>query len=273
MSYKEKTVNIKNKDIIEVTKSKRLPVKNRLRAPRMDSTSKSQEEINNKNAIDSLRLSILENFDTEDWFYTLSYKEEISPTDAKRLLSNFRQTLVRFYKKLNAAVKYIFVTECTPKKHRIHHHIMIKVDGAKQDWQVIKNIWTHGFVKPRPYAGEPEDAEKIANYMIKKNVNAFFTEPAIFKKRWYPSANLKHPQIQKEIIHRVRWLREPRIPKGYYLDKNSLANGITCYGNGEFEYEYQFYRLIRLKNSTNKPIYKNNKTVKYKNDFTAKPGG
>lgn len=273
MSYKTKIVNIKNKAIIEITKSKRLPVKNRQRAPRLDTTTKAQEEINNKNAIDSLRLAILENFEVGDWFYTLSYKTEPSPADAKRFLTNFRQRLTRYYKSINAVVKHIFVTECTPKVHRLHHHAMIKIVGAKADWQIIKKLWKHGFVKVRPYGGELEDAERVANYLIKKNVNAFFTAPTIFKKRWYSSTNLKRPAVQKEIIHRARWLREPRIPKGYYLDKNSLKNGIVCYGNGEFEHEYQFYRLIRLKNSTKTIKHKNYKAVKLKKYFTTKPDG
>lgn len=273
MAYKIKTVNIKNKEIIEVTKSKRLPVKSRLRAFRTDTTTKSQEEINNKNAVDSLRLSILENFETGDWFYTFSYKKEPPPTESKRLLGNFRQRLMRHCKKIGAVFKYIFVTECTPKIHRIHHHAMIKIEGnikKEEMWQVIKNLWKHGFVKARPYGGEPDDAERIAKYMIKKNVNAFFTEPKIFKKRWYSSNNLKKPVIEKEIIHRQRWLKEPRVPVGYYLQKDSLRNDLVCFGNGEFEHEYQFYRLIRLKNSTSKKLKKSIKTVRYKKYFTAK---
>lgn len=272
MSYKNKEVIIKNKDIIEVTKSRRLPVKNRQRSPKTETTTRSQEEINNKNAIDSLRLLILENFNIGDWFFTLSYSHEPSPKDAKRLLGNFRQRLIRHCKSINAVVKYIFVTECTPKIHRMHHHAMIKIEGAKLDWQLIKELWTHGFVKPRPYAGEPEDAERVANYMVKKNVNAFFTQPQIFKKRWWASTNLKKPPVTQSIVHRKKWLQEPRVPKGYYLDKNSLTNSINNFGTG-LEYEYQFYRLIRIKNNTNNMQHKNNKLIKKKNHFTANPDG
>lgn len=273
MAYRVKTVNIKNEEIIEVTKSKRLPAKSRLRAFKTDITPAAQEEINNKNAIDSLRLLILENFEEGDLFCTFSYSKSPAPATAKRLLSNFRQRLMRYCKKIGAVFKYIFVTECTAKIHRIHHHAMIKIEGdikKEKIFKTIKSLWTHGFTKLQLYAGEIDDAERVAKYLIKKNVNAFFTEPKIFKKRWHSSNNLKKPVTKKEIIHRQRWLKEPRVPVGYYLQKDSLRNDLVCFGNGEFEHEYQFYRLIRLKNSTSKKLKKSIKTVRYKKYFTAK---
>ena len=42
MAYKKDVISIRNGDILEITKSKRLPVKNRLRCIKMNTTSEQQ---------------------------------------------------------------------------------------------------------------------------------------------------------------------------------------------------------------------------------------
>lgn len=253
MSYVKKQTSINNDNILEIYYTKKLPVKNNIRSPKMGLTPLAQEEVNNKNAINMLRLLILNNFGDRDLFLSLTYKDkkdddrkEPTPEEAKKHLANFRQKLIRFYKKKNAVVKYIFCTECTSKQQRIHHHLLLKVEGCDVNPTDIKNLWGHGFVSVKVYGGQITDAEDLANYMVKKKRNAFFTAPGVFKKRYNASKNLEKPQVTSVIVRRKYWLREPRIPKGYMLDKNSLINGIYTFGNGESDYEYQFYRLIKI---------------------------
>lgn len=278
MSYVKKQISINNSNILEIYYTKKLPVKNNIRSPKMGLTPLAQEEVNNKNAINSLRLLILENFNDGDLFLSLTYrdkkdedKKEPSPGEAKKYLANFRQKLIRFYKKKNAVVKYIFCTECTLRKQRIHHHVLLKIEGCDVNPSDIRNLWGHGFVSVKVYGGQITDAEDLANYMVKKKRNAFFTAPTVYKKRYNASKNLKKPEVTSVIVRRKYWLREPRIPKGYMLDKNSLINGIYTFGNGESDYEYQFYRLIKI----DKPVKriklqknKNSKRVKKEIYFT-----
>lgn len=281
MSYKKKVVSIKDNYIREITYTKKLPVKNRIRNQKLEPTTLAQEEVNNRNAINVLRLLILENFSENDWFFTLTYSDtksgtesEPTPEDAKRYLANFRQKLLRFYKKRGGTVKYIFCTECTPRRKRIHHHALIRIEGVEEvKWQDIREMWQYGWTKQRPFGGKIEDAERVANYMIKKNVNAFFTQPSIYKKRYNASKNMKKPTETSVIIRAKNWLPVPRVPKGYMLDKNSLINGIYSFGENGLDYEYQFFRLIRIdvgskKTSKNRTV--KNKPFKMKINFTGK---
>ena len=43
MAYRKDEISIRNGDILEITKSKRLPVKNRLRCIKMNTTSEQQK--------------------------------------------------------------------------------------------------------------------------------------------------------------------------------------------------------------------------------------
>lgn len=246
MAYKQKIVSIQQGNIVEVTKTQRLPVKNKIRNNRQNVTTLVQSELNNKNAINNLRLLLLENFTAEDLYCTLTYKNEPTPAEAKKELANFRQRLQRFYKKLDAEVKYISITECLTKKQRIHHHIIIHVDNIRIKLSDIKSLWLNGWVKARVFGGTIEDCQRLANYLVKKKRNAFFTQPHIYIKRWNSSKNLQKPQQITAIIHHKTWRNEPKIKKGYYLDKDSLINGYYIFEEGYYEYEYQFYRIIRL---------------------------
>lgn len=87
MAYKQKIVSIQQGNIVEVTKTQRLPVKNKIRNNRQNVTTLIQSELNNKNAINNLRLLLLENFTAEDLYCTLAYKNEPTPAEAKKRVS------------------------------------------------------------------------------------------------------------------------------------------------------------------------------------------
>lgn len=53
------------------------------------------------------------------------------------------------------------------------------------------------------------------------------------KKLWYPSKGLKHvePGPAREI--KSRKIGEIKVPKGYYLDPDSVRTGISAYDGSE----------------------------------------
>ena len=55
-------------------------------------------------------------------------------------------------------------------------------------------------------------------------------------------------KARTEIMKKDDWPEDPRIPKGYYLDKDSLVNGVNKMG-----YRYQYYRMIKI--GWKKPSY------------------
>ena len=254
--YRKTTTNIRNGEYIEVYKTKKLLPKNTARSPRRNPTTSIQEKINNRRAINKLRLDILENYNAGDIFYTLTYEGK-TPTiqEAENKRKNFNRRLRRECKAINpnAVVKYISVTDCkmdcndeeqSLKYGRIHHHILIRFENVTISPAKVAQIWGHGFIAVRRFKGTPKDAKRLANYFIKKDSNAFFTQNSIIKKRWSASKNLKTPQRKTATIHRKNWRKDPKDIKGYYVDKSSVINGsfMICEG---CEYEYQFYRLIR----------------------------
>ena len=244
MAYKKDVISIRNGDILEITKSKRLPVKNRLRCIKMNTTSEQQEKRNIKYATNLLRLLLLQNFNENDLYCILTYDKPVSGEEAKKHLANFRKRLQRLAKKLDVEAKYIAVTEIG-EKSRIHHHIIIHSSKNIINMARIRELWKNGFVKIRKYSGTLQEAENIANYFIKKNSNAFYLLPHIYKKRWNSSQNLQKPQRSTAVIHHKNWRVQPKTKKGYYLDTHSIINGFYTFESG-IEYEYQFYRLIRI---------------------------
>lgn len=245
MAYKKEVIDIKEGYILEITKTKRLPVKNRLRNNKMNTTSEQQEKRNIKYATNLLRLLLLQNFNENDLYCTLTYDKPVAGEEAKKYLANFRKRLQRLAKKLDVEAKYIVVTEIGGK-NKIHHHIIIHTSRNIIKVSHIRDIWKNGFVKIKLYGGTLQDAENLANYFIKKNRNAFYVLPNIYKKRWNSSQNLQKPQRSTAVIHHKTWKIQPKTKKGYYLDTHSIINGFYEFDSG-IEYEYQFYRLIRIK--------------------------
>lgn len=212
MAYKKDVISIRNGDILEITKSKRLPVKNRLRCIKMNTTSEQQEKRNIKYATNLLRLLLLQNFNENDLYCTLTYDKPVSGEEAKKYLANFRKRLQRLAKKLDVEAKYIVVTEIGGK-NKIHHHIIIHTSRNIIKVSHIRDIWKNGFVKIKLYGGTLQDAESLANYFIKKNRNAFYVLPNIYKKRWNSSQNLQKPQRSTAVIHHKTWKIQPKTKK------------------------------------------------------------
>lgn len=251
--YRQTRTYIRQGDIIEVYKTKRLPSKNKTRSPRRKPTTVIQENINNRQAINKLRLKMLENFFEGDMFCSLTYEgKEPTLEEAQKEWANFRQRLVRECRRINknAVVKYIVVTECSEKEqplehHRIHHHVLLRVENVKLKNDDIKKLWERGNADIKKFKGTMEDAQNLASYFVKKDCNAFFTQNGKNKKRWSASQNLKTPQRKTATVYRKNWRKEPKTQKGYYIDKSSLINGSYSLCEG-CEYEYQFYRMIRI---------------------------
>lgn len=75
-----------------------------------------------------------------------------------------------------------------------------------------------------------------------KETNKSFRDPDNPAKcRYSRSRNLVEPQPERRVMKRDDWPEEPRTPKGFCLDKQSLHNGINRLG-----YKYQYYRLLRM---------------------------
>ena len=215
---------------------KRTPPSER-RAP----TPEEQERINERQSARKLRRKIHANFDPNDLFETLTYGRDRrpDPKGAAHELKLFLNRLRRDWKREGTDLRYIVVTEYKSKS--IHHHLIVNDlpdgTGAKK----IAQSWSRNGHANTKYLYEDGQYERLAEYLIKETSKTFRDPDNPSKLRYSCSRNLVTPMAKTRILKRDDWPEEPRVPKGYYLEKDSLVNGVNKMG-----YRFQFYRLIKI---------------------------
>ena len=229
-----------SKNMIEVLDyhTSRTYRRNGKRVKRKCITPDAQKRNNEKQAEVMLRMLIDNNFNTNDCYLTLTYREQPETwDDAKKDIQNFIRRLKRRYKKLGKELKYIYVAE---GKTRIHFHMII--NNAELYSDEINELWSHGMHKLMLYQGRAEDAVKLARYFIKEKRSACYSEKdSTFKRRWNSSKNLEKPKVKTEILKPSEWRDYIQPPNGYYVETDSVVEDVSEEG-----YPYRFYRLIKI---------------------------
>lgn len=230
-------------DVIEVEKihSGRYGAPGKKRKKKSKPTKEEIVKQNERNAIKKLRRKINCNFGLGDYHLILTYRKEERPNteEARNIISQFLRKLRAVYKKHGTDLKYVLTTEY--KNKAIHHHLI--VNGA-DEWNVTKEItklWPRGRPKLSPL-DDKGDYSLLAEYFVKETCDSFRDADNPNKTRYTCSRNLKEPIVKKEIIKAGTWRKEPKEKKGWYIDKNSLVDGI----NPITGFRYQYYRLLRL---------------------------
>lgn len=204
-------------------------------------TPEEMARINERNCLKKLRRKIQANFDEGDLFITLTYKAASRPDvkEARKRLRRFLYKIRNVWKKEGRPLKYIMVTEYMNKS--IHHHLVLNdlPDGSGP--KKVNQIWKVNGGTHCKYLYEDGQYERLAAYLVKETNKSFRAPGNPAKVRYSCSRNLKDPKPKTVKLKRDDWPEEPRVPKGWYLDKNSLVNGVDKYG-----YRYQYYRLIRM---------------------------
>lgn len=237
MRKRKKTIS---KNMVEVLDyhTSRTYRKNGKRVKKKSITPEAMKKRNEKASEAMLRMLIDNNFNTNDCYLTLTYREQPATwDDAKKDIQNFIRRLKRRYKKLGKELKYIYVAE---GKIRIHFHMII--NNAELYSDEINELWTHGMHKLMLYQGRAEDAVKLARYFIKEKRSACYSEKEnTFKRRWNSSKNLEKPKVKTEILKPSEWRDYIQPPNGYYVETDSVVEDVSEEG-----YPYRFYRLIKI---------------------------
>lgn len=184
-----------------------------------------------------IRWLLKENFGEHDYWITLTYRageRPISLEEAKLQIQKFLRQMRDWYKKQGTPMKYIVITEYG-SRGGVHHHIVVnRIPGA--DIEMVKK-W--------PY-GNPQftllylqgDFRKLANYIAKQPA-----EDNAIKKKWYSrSRNLQKPRMEKRVMRRKTFAQDPFVPKGFYLEKESLYAGT----NPITGHPYRYYTLVKI---------------------------
>lgn len=196
---------------------------------------------NERNRWRKIQRLILNNFHEGDWHLILKYRPEERPEtyeEAKAHRKKFLDKMRAAYKKAGIPFKWIAVTERGKRGHVLHHHLVIEdirrdgIDTVK----LVKKLWTYGseFFSALYVDGE---YEKLAEYIVKaetKEEGGWCT--------YSRSRNLKNPVKTVEDVPHKRWRDPPVAPKGWYVVKDSVYNGI----NPVTGYPYQHYTIKKL---------------------------
>lgn len=240
--YIKRTVVMRNTIDIEkvyVTRYGRGEAREKRRQP----TPEEIERNNARVAAKKLKWILNTNFGPGDYHATLTYRPEERPDkkEARKQLKSLLGKLKRAYKKRGMEFKYIAVTEY--KRKSIHHHIVLNGFSGEEDNTVrlIGRLWKCGRPKFVPM-DENGEYGQLADYLIKETEKTFRDKEAPGKQRYSRSRNLKMPEIKVEEMKAKEWRKEPKPPKGYYIDKNSFYDGI----NGFTGRRCQYYTCVRI---------------------------
>lgn len=231
---------------IEVHKSYTKYEGKKSKGDKVKPTPEEMEKVNQINAERNLRLIINANFQEGDWFSTLTYRKEErqTPAKAKKCVKALLDALRNEFKKYGEELKYIHVTEY--KNKAIHHHLIINDIKIINVAKLIRKLWKYG----RPDFKVLDDTgqyKDLAAYLIKETAKTFKENDGGHMQRYSCSRNLVRPVPVTEIIKKAnKWAADPRPIKGYYIDKDSVYNGVNPFTGREF----QRYTMIRLDDDT-----------------------
>lgn len=216
-------------------------------------TADQVQKMNQRYSEKELNIKLHHNFKAGDIHLTLTYAgEEPSQEKARNEMKKFIDRLKRLYKKHDTEFKWILATEYENK--RIHHHMVVSYIDPK----LLNKAWKNGIVRPS-FLEESGDWRKLASYLIKETSKTFRKENAFSKRRWTCSRNVVSPNAHTEEVS-AEQLFEPKATKGYYIDKESIWQGI----NPDTERPFMEYIQIALDSPCKK--YCRGKRRKYKKD-------
>lgn len=224
---------------VEIDKyySVRYHPKGEKRAQKENPSSEAVRRNNLRRAVKQLRRLMNANFVDGDYLVRLDFFKE-KPKDSmemQALMAKAIRKLKNEFRKTGKELKYIYVKEVGPKGSRHIHMMMNKCDS-----DIIRKCWPHGGIHIDPLTSNGQYA-KIAEYFLKYSMRTEETEERLVGKRWYASRNLEKPVVKKKLILACKFREKMHVPKGWYLDKDSMRTGISEVTG----FEYLSYTLIK----------------------------
>lgn len=197
------------------------------RTERKKPTPEEMRENNRRNRIAKNRRLIKWNFVAEeDYWVTFTYRPDQRPEDRKqalKIMENFRKCLHRRFDKAETTMKWICITEIG-SKGAVHHHMII--NRIPELDTMLAKMWKYGHVSIKLLYKEG-DFQGLARYLCK--------ESKINRSR-----NLIEKDPEIELMKRGTWTEEIKVPKGFYLDRDSVWEGVNKFG-----FKYRNYIIVK----------------------------
>ena len=182
------------------------------------------------------------NFVEGDYVRTLTFAPAQRPADmkeAQRIFKDFYQRLRREYRKRYFDLFWIANIECTPRGAWHIHFVCNAIFGGSD---IIKELWPYGGVYDQLIRDITRSGKDLGSYMSKTPDSTADGEHKVVESKLTHSKNLIIPQPEEKAISGWKLKDAPRIPKGWYLIKESYFEGVNMEG-----YKYRTYKMARLK--------------------------
>lgn len=197
---------------------------------------------------------IKHNFQKGDYWSTFTYRTADKPRDmegAKADFQNLIRAVKKRFKKADQELKYWGAIEIG-KHGGIHLHIILsRIEGMDK---ILQECWTKGGIHNElMYEDSDGGFRQLVEYLLKVPGEE---NPETGKKngmveKWESrSRNLEEPPVKKKIIASATYRQGANIPKGYYLDKDSLREGFDKFTG----YKYRSYTLIQIQEQTKRRL-------------------
>ena len=237
MGYIRKWWDTPNGRVVEEYHSRGQPPPEN-RGKKRKATPEEMKKANRRQKERNIKLLIMNNFGENDYYVTLTYRKEERPgsmEECKKQFQKFIRRVKEAYKKAGGVLKWIRNIEIGTRGGMHIHLIMNRIrDGDV----ILRRCWPYGGVHTSLLYAEG-GFRKLAAYMAKEGRG----EDGILESSYSTSRNLDRPEPHKKAMTGKTFREKKiRVPQGYYLDKDSLYEGINAYTG----YPYRYYTLLIL---------------------------
>ena len=179
---------------------------------------------------------ILANFMIGDYYLTLTYRKSDRPGDMEEAKKDFRSFISRVkkrYRQKGHELKWIRNTEVGTKGAWHVHMIANRIRGGLD---IFLEEWNRGRVETLTLYAEGRFRD-LAKYVTKSPKS----DPRQKETSYSTSRNLIRPVPEIRHYERYKTWRKIRKPKNYYLDPESIEEGINPWTG----YPYRKYVLVK----------------------------
>lgn len=249
MATKRKTHRLQKGNVIDVEEfhDGNYGAPGKQRKKKAKPTAEQMQKVNALNKARRCRHKMLEYIKPGDIWATWTYRVKDRPPDMAAALKDFQKAMIyvrREYRKRGYEVFWFRNIE-QGTKGAWHIHLVINEIGdtasiLQKAWDK-GGTWTTQIKKSEFY---DEDFTKLSNYMTKdehaveEKKDGTPGKPRLKKANYNTSRNMPLPEPKKDKL--VRWKREPKPKKGYYIAR--IHEGV----NPVTGYKYRRYTMIRL---------------------------
>ena len=229
---------MRNSIEVQEFNSAKCPGPNKTRRPKTEQTPERVARNNQRRKQREAARMVEEYFNDDDLVLTLTFRKDQRPADmeeAKGIFRKFYTYLKKEYAKRYYELFWMRNIEVGPKKGWHIHMIVNRIEGAEF---LIKDFWRqYGGVYVQYMQDLHDQGKDIGEYISKAPI----TCDRVTETNWSHSRNIHKIPGEDKIISGHRMTDRPRVPRGWYLDKESFYEGTNADG-----YPYRTYTLRRL---------------------------